>query len=159
MAQEKKTNAMRILEHEGVAFNIVNYEFDSNHLDALSAAQKTGIPAGQIFKTIVMRNSVNEIFVFCVPADTEVNLKYVRALTYSKDIQPVRPSELLALTGYIRGCCSPLGMKKHYKTFIDETAELYENISISAGLQGIQILVEPQALARIIPATFAQLTL
>lgn len=156
---EKKTNAMRILEAEQIPFRTANYDFDEEHLDALHAADEVGIPAEQVFKTIVMRNEHNTVFVFCVPANTTVNLKMVRSLTQSKDVNPVKPQELLGLTGYIRGGCSPLGMKKKYQTFIDETAILFDEISVSAGMRGVQIIVNGELLAKACGAELAALTL
>lgn len=154
-----KTNAMRILETENVPFEVHTYEFDEDNLDAQHAAASAGLPPEQVFKTIVMRNERNEIFVFCVPATTTVNLKKVRALTNSKDINPVHPQELLKLTGYIRGGCSPLGMKKKYPTFIDETAILFDTIFVSAGQRGLQLGVNGERLAAVTGAELSELTL
>ena len=157
MPSEKKTNAMRILENLSIPYEVREYEFDEENSDAVTAAKKTGLPPEQVFKTIVMRNNNKEIFVFCVSADQEVNLKKVRMLTDSKEILPVKQDELLGLTGYIRGGCSPLGMKKKYQTFIDETAELFDFISVSAGQRGRQILVKAESLAAAANARFAEL--
>ena len=154
-----KTNAMRILETAGIPFSTKQYEFSEDQLDAVHAAASAGLPVEQVFKTIVMRNERNEIYVFCVPAETTVNLKKVRALTSSKDINPVKPQELLGLTGYIRGGCSPLGMKKKYPTFIDETAILFDEIYVSAGQRGMQIAVNGEKLAEVCNGTLAELTL
>ncbi len=159
MAAEKKTNAMRILETAGISFSTKTYAVDENNLDAMHAADSAGLPPDQVFKTIVMRNERNEIYVFCVPAPTTVNLKKVRALTDSKDINPVKPQELMGLTGYIRGGCSPLGMKKHYPTFIDETAILFDEIYVSGGQRGLQICVNGEQLAQVVEAQLVELTL
>lgn len=156
---EKKTNAMRILETEGIDFEIKHYDFDEENLDAKHAAISVGLPLEQVFKTIVMENEKKEIFVFCVPASSTVNLKKARNLTNSKDISPIKQNQLLATTGYIRGGCSPLGMKKHFTTFIDETAVLFDKIAISAGLRGVQILVNGEILAKLISAKLEELTL
>lgn len=156
---EKKTNAMRILESANIPFRVLTYDFDEENLDAIHAANEVGLPVEQVFKTIIMRNERNEVYVFCVPASSTVNLKIVRGLTKSKDINPVKPNELMNLTGYIRGGCSPLGMKKHYPTLIDETCILFDEISVSAGLRGMQIVANPEKLADIIPADIASLTL
>lgn len=155
----KKTNAMRILEKENIEFSIKEYDFDEDNIDALHAAAGVNLPPEQVFKTIVMRNEKKEIYVFCVPATCTVNLKKVRMLTNSKEINPVKVTELLGLTGYIRGGCSPLGMKKKYQTYIDSTAILFENIAISAGIRGQQILVNAEKLASIINASIEDLTL
>ena len=157
MPSEKKTNAMRILENLSIPYEVREYEYDEENSDAVTAAKKTGLPPEQVFKTIVMRNNNKEIFVFCVPADQEVNLKKVRMLTNSKEMLPVKQNELLGLTGYIRGGCSPLGMKRKYTTFIDETAQLFDFISVSAGQRGRQILVKAENLAAAANARFAEL--
>lgn len=154
-----KTNAIRILEQKNIPFETKSYEFDEEFSDAETAAQKVGLPPEQVFKTIVMRNEHKQIFVFCVPANSEVNLKKVRALTGSKEIAPVKQNELLGLTGYIRGGCSPLGMKKKYTTFFDETAILFDAIAISAGQRGLQIFANAEKLAEAAEAKFAELTL
>lgn len=140
-----------------IPYEVREYEYDEENSDAVSAAKKTGLPPEQVFKTIVMRNNNKEIFVFCVPADQEVNLKKVRMLTNSKEMLPVKQNELLGLTGYIRGGCSPLGMKRKYTTFIDETAQLFDFISVSAGQRGRQILVKAENLAAAANARFAEL--
>ena len=155
----KKTNAMRILEQLQIEYKVKEYQFDENFSDAVTAAQKVGLPVEQVFKTIIMRNEQKEIFVFCVPAASEVNLKKVRSLTNSKNIEPVKQNELLSLTGYIRGGCSPLGMKKKFTTFIDETAQLFDFVAVSAGLRGVQILVSPNDLLKASNANYAELTL
>lgn len=154
-----KTNAIRILEQKNIPFETKSYDFDENFSDAQTAAQKVGLPPEQVFKTIVMRNEHKQIFVFCVPANSEVNLKKVRALTGSKEIAPVKQNELLDLTGYIRGGCSPLGMKKKYTTFFDETAILFDAIAISAGQRGLQIFANAEKLTEAAEAEFAELTL
>ncbi|MBR5017784.1 MAG: Cys-tRNA(Pro) deacylase, partial [Spirochaetia bacterium] len=115
---DKKTNAMRILDGLGIKYSVTGYEVDPDNLDALSAASKLGVSPEKIFKTIVMRSDKNLIFVFCVSAESEVNLKKARAVSGSKEIKPVKMDELLALTGYIRGGCSPIGMKKKFPIFI-----------------------------------------
>ena len=128
-----KTNAMRILESLSIPYTVHTYQFDEDHLDAIHAARSAGLDPERVFKTIVMRNSENQIFVFCLPAEFEISMKKARALTGSKDIDLIRQTEMLSLTGYIRGGCSPLGMKKHYPTFIEETALLEETIFVSGG--------------------------
>ncbi len=148
MSELKKTNAMRILESRGIPFDCSSYEVDEDHLDAISAADKLGLDPQRVFKTIVMRTESNEICVFCVPAIVEVNLKKARAACGAKEIAPVRPSELLALTGYIRGGCSPIGMKRKYRTFVDETVILHDTIYVSAGIRGQQLILRPENLTR-----------
>jgi Cys-tRNA(Pro)/Cys-tRNA(Cys) deacylase len=143
MSDIKKTNAMRILESRGISYRTDSYEVDEEHLDAVTAAGKLGIDPEAVFKTIVMRTDSNEICVFCVPATVEVNLKKARAASGAREIAPVKPGELLGLTGYIRGGCSPIGMKKQFRTFIDETVILHDEVYVSAGVRGIQLVLAP----------------
>ncbi len=152
---DKKTNAMRILDGLGIKYSVTGYDVDPDNLDALSAASKLGVSPEKIFKTIVMRNDKNLIFVFCVSAESEVNLKKARAVSGSREIKPVRMTELLGLTGYIRGGCSPIGMKRKYPLFIDETATLFEEIYISAGIRGRQLILSPDDLIKATEGTFA----
>lgn len=153
----KKTNAMRILDGLKIKYEILSYEDDGEHELSRGAAEniaaKLGINPAACFKTIVMRNESKQIFVFCQSAIHEINLKKARNASASKEINPVKPDELLALTGYIRGGCSPLGMKKKFPTFIDQTALDFEKIYISAGVRGQQIVISP---ADLVKATDAQ---
>lgn len=153
----KKTNAMRILDGLKIKYETLSYEDDGEHELSRGAAEniaaKLGINPAACFKTIVMRNESKQIFVFCQSAIHEINLKKARNASASKEINPVKPDELLALTGYIRGGCSPLGMKKKFPTFIDQTALDFEKIYISAGVRGQQIVISP---ADLIKATDAQ---
>lgn len=153
----KKTNAMRILDGLKIKYETLSYEDDGEHELSHGAAEniaaKLGINPAACFKTIVMRNESKQIFVFCQSAIHEINLKKARNASASKEINPVKPDELLALTGYIRGGCSPLGMKKKFPTFIDQTALDFEKIYISAGVRGQQIVISP---ADLVKATDAQ---
>lgn len=153
----KKTNAMRILDGLKIKYETLSYEDDGEHELSRGAAEniaaKLGINPAACFKTIVMRNESKQIFVFCQSAIHEINLKKARNASASKEINPVKPDELLALTGYIRGGCSPLGMKKKFPTFIDQTALEFEKIYISAGVRGQQIVISP---ADLLKATDAQ---
>ena len=153
----KKTNAMRILDGLKIKYETLSYEDDGEHELSRGAAEniaaKLGINPAACFKTIVMRNESKQIFVFCQSAIHEINLKKARNASASKEINPVKPDELLALTGYIRGGCSPLGMKKKFPTFIDQTALDFEKIYISAGVRGQQIVISP---ADLLKATHAR---
>ena len=153
----KKTNAMRILDGLKIKYETLSYEDDGEHELSRGAAEniaaKLGINPAACFKTIVMRNESKQIFVFCQSAIHEINLKKARNASASKEINPVKPDELLALTGYILGGCSPLGMKKKFPTFIDQTALDFEKIYISAGVRGQQIVISP---ADLLKATDAQ---
>lgn len=148
---------MRILDGLKIKYETLSYEDDGEHELSRGAAEniaaKLGINPAACFKTIVMRNESKQIFVFCQSAIHEINLKKARNASASKEINPVKPDELLALTGYIRGGCSPLGMKKKFPTFIDQTALDFEKIYISAGVRGQQIVISP---ADLVKATDAQ---
>ena len=153
-----KTNAMRILESLGIGYKVYTYSFDEDHLDAIHAAESAGLPLERVYKTIVMQNQARETFVFCLPAEAEVSLKKARALTGSKEIDLIKLTQLLPLTGYIRGGCSPLGMKRKFTTFIEELATLEETIFVSAGQRGMQLELRPEDLARAADARFADFT-
>lgn len=159
----KKTNAMRILDGLKIKYETLSYEDDGEHELSRGAAEniaaKLGINPAACFKTIVMRNESKQIFVFCQSAIHEINLKKARNASASKEINPVKPDELLALTGYIRGGCSPLGMKKKFPTFIDQTALDFEKIYISAGVRGQQIVISPGDLVKATDAQSVDLVL
>lgn len=159
----KKTNAMRILDGLKIKYETLSYEDDGEHELSRGAAEKTaeklGIPVDACFKTIVMRTESKQIAVFCQSATHEINLKKARQACGAKEINPVKPDELLALTGYIRGGCSPIGMKKKFPTFIDESALTHEKVYISAGLRGQQICLSPNDLVKATSATTCDLVL
>lgn len=159
----KKTNAMRILDGAKIKYETASYDDDGEHElsrgAAAGVAQKLGIDENAVFKTIVFRTDTKEICVFCVAAPDEVNLKKARTACGAKEVSPVKPDELLSLTGYIRGGCSPVGMKKKFRTFIDETVTLCEKIYISAGVRGEQIILAPDDLVRVTEATVCDLRL
>ncbi len=153
-----KTNAMRLLEAARLPFGTASYDVDGEFLDAVTAAKALGVAPEAVFKTIVMRTDANEICVFCVPAASEVSLKKARAVTGAREIAPVRAEELLALTGYVRGGCSPVGMKRSYRTFVDETVTLLEEVYVSAGLKGLQLRLSPETLVGASGAAIRDLT-
>lgn len=159
----KKTNAMRILDGAKIKYETASYDDDGEHELSRGAAEKTaeklGINPAQVFKTIVMRTETKEIVVFCQSAIHEINLKKARAACGAKDINPVKSDELLALTGYVRGGCSPLGMKRKFRTFIDESARGFEKIYVSAGVRGEQLCLNPEDLAVASSAEFCDLIL
>ena len=158
-----KTNAMRILDKLGIAYETASYDDDGEHKLEKGAAgmtaQKIGVDPATVFKTIVMRSDSKEVFVFLQNALHEINLKKARAVTGAKEIAPVKPDELLALTGYVRGGCSPLGMKKQFKTFIDNSALECPKIHVSAGVRGEQLCLAPQDLAKACGGEFVDLVL
>ena len=141
-----KTNAIRLVESAGLSFYTKEYEYDENDLSGVTAAAKIGMPKEQVFKTLVTRGDKNGINVFCIPVDDELDLKKAAKVSGNKSVQMVHVKELLSLTGYIRGGCSPVGMKKKYPTFFDETAVLFDEVAVSAGVRGMQIVANPEDL-------------
>ncbi len=152
-----KTNAVRILESKGIPFSTQAYEVSEEELDAVSVARKIGLDADTVFKTLVARNEVNGLFVFVIPGSCELDLKKAAKASGSKKIEMIKVKELFDLTGYVRGGCSPIGMKKLFPTFIDETALIFDTISISAGVRGMQIIINPESLVNVVPASLADL--
>ena len=155
----KKTNAMRILDGAGIAYTVHTYDDDGEHVlergAAASLAQKLGIDAARVFKTIVMRTDRRECVVFCQSALHEINVKKARAACGAAEVSPVKPEELPALTGYVRGGCSPLGMKRKFPTYIDASVTGHETVFVSAGVRGVQLELAP---ADLVAATGAVLT-
>ena len=134
-----KTNAMRLLDQAKIPYKALEYEWDEEHLGGEHVAEQVGIPADQVFKTLVARGDKHGILVFCIPVNTELNLKKAAMAAKEKKVELIHVKELLGLTGYIRGGCSPVGMKKKYPTFVDETAILFDEITVSAGVRGCQL--------------------
>lgn len=141
-----KTNAMRLLDAAGIAYQAVEYEYDENDLGGQHVAIQTGMDPDQVFKTLVVRGEKKGILVFCIPVSCTLNLKKAAAIAGDKKVEMTHMKELLGLTGYIRGGCSPIGMKKIYPTYIDETALLYDKIAVSGGARGLQIVLHPEQL-------------
>ena len=154
----KKTNAVRLVEQAMIPCREHFYEYDENDLSGLHAAEALGKPAEEVFKTLVARGAKTGINVFCIPVCCELDLKKAARAAGDKNMELIHVKELLTLTGYIRGGCSPVGMKKKYPTYFDETAELYDTIAISAGERGHQMEVEPMALAELVEAQLVDLT-
>lgn len=152
-----KTNAARILEALSVPHSLIEYQFSEDEIDAVSVAHKIGVEPERVFKTLVARNEGNRFFVFVVSGNLELSLKKAARASGSKKIEMIRVKEILNATGYLRGGCSPIGMKKSYPTFIDETAQLFDQIYVSAGIRGAQILISPGDLAGVVEAQFADL--
>lgn len=152
-----KTNAVRLLEANNIIHSIVTYEVDENDLSGITVANKIRVEPERVFKTLVTRGEKTGINVFCIPVTEELNMKKTASACGDKKIEMIKEKELLPLTGYIKGGCSPIGMKKHYTTFIDETAQLFDEISVSAGIRGIQIMIKPDDLIKIVEGSFADL--
>jgi Cys-tRNA(Pro)/Cys-tRNA(Cys) deacylase len=153
-----KTNATRILEAHHIPHEQITYDSSDGEIDAISVADKIGAEHEQVFKTLVARGDKTGLVVFCIPGPFELDLKKAAAVSGNKKVEMIRAKELLPLTGYVRGGCSPIGMKKLYPTWIDETAQLFDRIHVSAGAHGAQILLAPSALAQLIDAEFAEIT-
>ena len=152
------TNAMRLLKQAGIEFDTSEYEVDESDLSGVHLAQVLGVDVDCVFKTLVVRSDKRNLYVFCIPAAQELDLKKCASVTGEKKLEMVQVKELLGLTGYIRGGCSPVGMKKKFPTFFDETCQLFDKIYVSAGQRGIQMIVEPMALAGYVDAKLADIT-
>ena len=152
------TNAMRLLKQAGIEFETSAYEVDESDLSGVHAAQMLGIDPDCMFKTLVTRSDKRNLYVFCIPVAQELDLKKCAAAVGEKKVEMIHVKELLGLTGYIRGGCSPVGMKKKYPTVFDETAQLFDKIYVSAGQRGVQIIVDPMKLAAFVDAEFADVT-
>lgn len=154
----KKTNAARLLDAKGIAYELAEYEVDENDLSATKLAFKIGQNVEQIFKTLVLRGDKAGVFVAVIPGNSEVDLKKAAKISGNKNCAMVHQKELLGLTGYIRGGCSPLGMKKPYPIFIDESCLLFNLIYISAGQRGLQLKINPENLIKVVDAMLGDLT-
>jgi len=152
-----KTNAIRILESYKIKFETVSYEVDENDLSGETVALKVGADPETVFKTLVCIGDKTGHVVFCIPVTQELNLKKAAAISGNKKIEMIKLKDLLPLTGYIRGGCSPVGMKKLFPTYFNETAQLFENIYLSAGVRGIQIKLSPDDLLKLVSGVYAEL--
>lgn len=152
-----KTNAVRLLERAGVAFRTRAYEVREDALDAVSVAHSVGVDPDRVFKTLVTVSDGGEHFVFCIPGSAELDLKKAAHAAGVKRIALIRLRDLLPLTGYVHGGCSPLGMKKSFPTWIDDSSELFETIYVSGGARGLQLELAPRDLAGLIPCRAADL--
>ena len=152
-----KTNAMRMLDKAKLNYAIQEYEVDENDLSGVHVAEQIGQDPDTVFKTLVARGEKRGIVVFCIPVNREIDLKKAAKAIGDKKIEMVHVKELLGLTGYIRGGCSPVGMKKKYPTYFHETAILHEKIAVSAGVRGCQLIIEPEVLINFTEAAEADL--
>lgn len=153
----EKTNATRLLDASSVSYEIRTYEYSEDDLSGVHAAAVLGMDPDRVFKTLVAKGDRTGICVFCIPVAAELDLKRAAAVSGNKKIEMAHVKDLLALTGYIRGGCSPVGMKKKYPTYIDETAQLYDTIAVSAGKRGMQMLLSPEDLRAYCEAEFADI--
>jgi Cys-tRNA(Pro)/Cys-tRNA(Cys) deacylase len=152
-----KTNAARLLDKEGIKYELVPYEVDENDLSAISVAAKLGQNVEQVFKTLVLSGDKTGVFVCIIPRAEELDLKKASQISGNKNAAMIPVKSILELTGYIRGGCSPLGMKKKYPSYIDETCLLYDFIYVSAGLRGLQLKIDPNDLIKTAECTICDL--
>ena len=153
-----KTNAMRMLDAAKIPYEVLTYAVDENDLSGVHIASQLGLPLEMVFKTLVAKGDRTGYLVFCIPVDREIDLRPAAALTENKRIEMVHVKDLLSLTGYIRGGCSPVGMKKKFPTYMDETSLLFDEIAVSAGARGHQMILCPTDLAGLINAKLIDLT-
>ncbi|MFR9602885.1 MAG: Cys-tRNA(Pro) deacylase [Rikenellaceae bacterium] len=152
-----KTNAVRLLDQSAITYELVPYDVDQSDLSAVHVAEQLGEDVEQVFKTLVLRGDKTGIFVCVIPGHEELNLKIAAKVSSNKSAEMIAMKELLPTTGYIRGACSPIGMKKHFPTFIHRTALNFETIYVSAGVRGLQIQISPRELIAFVGATVEEL--
>jgi Cys-tRNA(Pro)/Cys-tRNA(Cys) deacylase len=145
MAKEKvqKTNAMRLLDSAGIDYSMASYDYDESDLSGVHAAQELGVSEDIVFKTLVTRGDGNAFFVFVIPVAESLDLKKAAKASGNKKVEMIAMKDLLSVTGYIRGGCSPVGMKKRFPTFFHSTALSFETIYVSAGVRGLQLEIDP----------------
>lgn len=153
-----KTNAMRMLDAAKIKYEILEYEVDENDLSGMHIAEQVGYPPEQMFKTLVARGDKTGTLVFCIPVNREIDLRRAASITGNKKIEMIHVKDLLSLTGYIRGGVSPIGMKKKFPTWVEESALLFDRITVSSGTRGAQLLLDRAELLPFIDAKTADLT-
>lgn len=153
-----KTNAVRLLDQQKISYNLIEYDVDDLHVDGVSVAKKVGLPVSHVFKTLVTTAGSGKFFVFVIPVSDELDLKGCAKIAGVKKLEMLLVKDLLATTGYVRGGCSPIGMKKLFPTFLDESVNHLEYIVVSAGKIGMQIKLHPEHLISITNAHVVKLT-
>lgn len=148
---------MRILDSLNIGYDYLTYECEDGKIDGVSVAHKTGQNPEAVFKTLVSVGHSKELYVFCIPVEYELDLKKAAIAAGEKNIELLPLKELTKNTGYVRGGCSPIGMKKHYRTFVDETAALHDKILVSGGAIGLQMILDPEDLISAAEASYADL--
>ena len=154
----KKTNTMRLLDAAKIPYEVRTYDWEENDLSGTHAADAVGMAREAVFKTLVARGDKTGFVVFCIPVAEELDLKKAARVSGNKAVEMLHVKELLPTTGYVRGGCSPIGMKKKFTTYIDETAMLFDAIAVSGGMRGVQLIVSPDALLAFVDGTYAELT-
>ena len=157
MAGTRKTNALRILEGLGIPHRTAEHPVGEEHTDAVEAARLLAVSPDILFKTLVARGVTGEVFVFCIPGNAELDRRKAAQAAGVRSVDLVPLKELTALTGYVRGGCSPVGMKKKYPTFVDEMASTLEHLYVNAGARGLQVILAPADLLRAADAAYADL--
>lgn len=152
-----KTNAVRILERENINYSLIAYDVDESDLSAKHVAEQLGEPIDQVFKTLVLKGDKTGYFVCVLPGSQELDLKQAAIVSGNKNCEMIPMKELLPVTGYIRGACSPIGMKKTFPSYIDASCKNFEYIYLSAGKRGLQIQISADDLTKVIPITIAEL--
>lgn len=152
-----KTNAMRMLDKAKIPYEALEYTVDENDLSGVTIAKSVGLDCSMVFKTLVAKGDKTGPIVMCIPADKEIDLKKAASLSGNKKIEMIHVKDLLALTGYIRGGCSPVGMKKKFPTYFNDSCQTQEKITISAGVKGCQLLVSVKELIQYTSATICDL--
>lgn len=153
----QKTNVMRMLDKAKIPYCVVEYEVDESDLSGVHIAECTGMNPAAVFKTLVAKGDKTGFLVFCIPCDKEVDLKKAAKVSGNKKVEFLHLKDLLPTTGYIRGGCSPIGMKKKFPTYIHETAPFFDTIAVSGGMRGVQVILSPNTLADFIGAEFCAL--
>lgn len=155
--KQEKTNVMRMLDVAKISYQIMEYQVDEQDLSGVHVARSLGQDPERVFKTLVLKGERTPYLVCCIPVAEELDLKKTAQIAGEKKIEMIPMKELLPVTGYIRGGCSPIGMKKKFPAYIEETAVLFDTIAVSAGVRGVQILIRPEDLADYIDGRFAAL--
>ena len=160
MAQKKtpKTNAMRLLDIAKIPYEVLEYEVDENDLSGIHIADQVGLPYEIVFKTIVTKGDKTGLCVFCLPCHKEIDFKAAARVSGNKSVEPLHVKDLLGITGYIRGGCSPVGMKKKFPTYFDKSAGELDRLTVSAGVRGIQLLISAEDIIKFTNATLADVT-
>lgn len=153
----KKTNAVRYLDKLKIAYELREYMVDETDLSAENVAGKVGLPLEQVFKTLAVRGDKTGVMMACIPGGAQLSLKALASASSNKKVEMVSLNEVEPLTGYVRGGVSPIGSKKQYPVFIDESALKFELISVSAGIRGCQIFIAPSGLINAVRATISEL--
>jgi Cys-tRNA(Pro)/Cys-tRNA(Cys) deacylase len=154
----KKTNAARYLDRLNIHYRLCEYEVDESDLSAEYVAKKVNLPLGQVFKTLAVRGDRTGVLLACIPGGIELDLKAIAAVSGNKKVELVHVKEIQPLTGYVRGGVSPIGTKKRYPVYLDESAMKFPFISISAGVRGCQIFIEPGSLTKALEVTVGKMT-